>query len=506
MIEQMKETLNSDGYNVAYSENGAKMYATTGKNLLDLFFKIPMFRKFKAGKLPNGSNLQNLFMPALTENRELFAKFMFYLRDVRGGVGERDMFRNMFLWFADNYPQEATKLIGFIPEFGRWDDLVFIAVNTRSNEVCEAAFNIIKAQLEADKTSDHPSLLAKWMPSINAGNKAKSDAKFVISKLGIISADYRKMLAELRKKIDIVETHIASKTYGEIDYEKVPSVANTRYANLFLKYDEDRRRAYLGALVKGEAKINASAVFPHDIWKKLHESNCDRTTVNEMWKNLPDFVEGDTGTLVVRDGSGSMTVRLPNSTTQVLDIASALSVYFAERMTGEFKGKFITFSSNPQLVDISGAKNLYEAYSILRSYNDCSNTDIEKTFDLVLDTAVRHQIPQSELPKQLLIISDMEFDYAHSVGYYSQRVDDDTLFTTIAKKYERAGYQLPKLVFWNVNSRTGAIPMTQNPNGVILVAGYSPAICKMVLSEETDPYLALVKVLMGERYSQITLG
>lgn len=504
MIEELKETLNSDAYNVKHSENGAVMYSTTGKNLLDLFFKIPMFRKYKAGKLPEGSDLQLLFMPALTENRELFAKFMFYLRDVRGGVGERDMFRNMFLWFANNYPQEAEKLVGFIPEFGRWDDLVFIAVNTSNESVCDAAFSIIKAQLEADKESEHPSLLAKWLPSINAGNKAKSDAKFVIAKLGIISADYRKTLAELRKRIDIVETHIASKSYGDIDYEKVPSVANTRYNNLFLKYDEDRRRAFLAALVKGEAKINASAVFPHDIYKKCHERNCDKTTINEMWKALPDFVQGASGTIVVRDGSGSMTVRIPNSTTTALDVASALSVYFSEKLSGEFKDKFITFSENPRLVDLSGAKDLYEKYSIVERYTECANTDIEKTFDLVLDTAVRHQIPQEELPKQILIISDMEFDYAHRVNW--QTPNDEQLFTTIAKKYAAAGYKLPKCVFWNVNSRTGAIPMTQNENGVILVAGYSTAIAKMVLCEETDPYLALVNVLMGERYSQITLG
>ena len=504
MIEEIKETLNSDAYNVAYSENGAKMYRTTGKCLLDLFFKVPMFRKYKAGALPKDGDLYNLFMPAFAENRELFAKFMFFLRDARGGVGERDMFRNIFLWFSDNYPQEAVKVIRHIPNFGRWDDLVFIAVYTNDESVSEIATNIIKAQLEADMNTEHPSLLAKWMPSANAGNKAKSEAKVMMRKLELISADYRRMLSALRKKIDIVETHIASKSYGDIDYEKVPSVANTRYANLFLKYDETRRRSYLDALVKGEAKINASAVFPHDIYKKCGECGCDKTTINEMWKALPDFVDGDMGTLVVRDGSGSMTVRIANSTTTALDIASALCVYFSERMTGEFKDKFITFSDNPRLVDLSNGKDICEKYRILKTFNECSSTDIEKTFDLVLDTAVRHKIPQSEMPRQILIISDMEFNYAHSI--LGVPTNDEQLFTTIAKKYADAGYKLPKCVFWNVNSRTGAIPMKENEQGVVLVAGYSPAICKMVLTEEVDPYLALVKELMGERYSEITLG
>ena len=189
----------------------------------------------------------------------------------------------------------------------------------------------------------------------------------------------------------------------------------------------------------------------------------------------------------------------------MLDIASALSIYFAERMKGEFHNKFITFSSRPELVDLSGTKDLYEKYKILRTHNDCSNTDIEATFDLILETAVRHHIPQDEMPKQILIISDMEFDCAHRLDW-GRPNNDDQLFRVIAKKYADMGYQLPKLVFWNVNSRTGAIPMTQNPNGVILVAGYSPAICKMVLSEETDPYMALVKELMSERYAIITLN
>jgi len=241
-------------------------------------------------------------------------------------------------------------------------------------------------------------------------------------------------------------------------------------------------------------KINAAASFPHDVWKLIRR---EPQTAEQMWKALPDFVKGDSKTLVVRDGSGSMTCTIPNSTTTALDVASSLCVYFSERMTGEFKNKFITFSARPRLVELGDNTSLKDKMWLLERYDECSNTNIEATFQLVLDTAVNNNLKQEELPTSLLIVSDMEFDYATSGRA------DDKLFTTIRKKWEAAGYQLPRLVFWNVNSRTGAIPMTQNKNGVILISGFSAALCNMVLSEETDPYLALVKVLNTDRYNPV---
>lgn len=495
MIEELKkEILNGENTNIAFSENGAKMNATTGKNLLDMSFKIPSMR---TGGMRMVSNLSKL---AFMESPELFIRFMFYLRDIRGGIGERDSFRNSFLWLSENQPEIAAKLLPFIPEYGRWDDLVWIAIHTKNEQVMETAVKIIANQMKEDKGRDNVSLLGKWLPSVNAGLKSASEAKTLIKLINkvygtkINAAYYRKTVSLLRKKANVVERNIAAKTYGDINYEAVPSLANTRYARLFLKYDENRRRAYLDSLAKGDKKINAAASFPHDVWKLIRR---EPQTAEQMWKSLPDFVKGDAKTLVVRDGSGSMTCNIPNSTTSALDVASALCVYFSERMTGEFKNKFITFSSRPQLVELGDNTSLEDKMWLLDRYDDCSNTNIEATFQLVLDTAVNNNLKQEELPTSLLIVSDMEFDYA------TQGHPDDKLFTTIRKKWEAAGYQLPRLVFWNVNSRTGAIPMTQNKNGVILISGFSAALCNMVLSEETDPYLALVKVLNGERYNPI---
>ncbi len=506
-VEQLNGELLTSEFNVAHSENGARMYKTTGKALLDLSFKAPQLRATK----PNlDTHTECELAKAEAESRELFVKFLFFLRDARGGIGERNAFRNTFLWFCNNHPEDACKLLKFVPEYGRWDDLTYILYNTTSVNVKNKIVAIVSEQFASDIKSENPSLMGKWLPSINAGKKSKSFAKALIAEMNkngvaMNDAEYRKNLSQLRKKIQIVETNITEKNYEGIDYERVPSVANTRYANLFMKYDANRRKAYLDSLVKGEKKINASVSFPHDIYKLV---NSDRQTAEAMWNALPDFVDGDCKTLVVRDGSGSMLTKIQNSTTTALDVASALCVYFSERMSGEFHNTFITFSNDPKLVKFREGMSLYDKAKYLRNYNDCSNTNIEKTFDLVLNTAVSNHLSQEEMPGQLLIVSDMEFNgastcYDYSTGRYDSV--DANLFEHTAQKYAEYGYKLPKLVFWNVNSRTGAIPVIENELGVTLVSGYSASLCKMVLSEETDPWKTLLNVLLSDRYAQITL-
>ena len=491
MIEELKrEIISNDNSNVAYSEKGAKMNSSTGKNLLDLSFKVPSMRTWPDSRINKSSDA------AYRENRELFVRFMFYLRDVLGGIGERDTFRRMFVWFSKENPAAAEKLLRYLPAYGRWDDLVHVALNTKSAGVAAEAARVIAGQIKTDLESDNVSLLGKWLPSVNAGKKSAADARKLVSlinktyKCSMNAAYYRKAVSKLRAKAGIVEHHIAAKTYGDINYEAVPSLANTRYSKLFLKYDEKRRREYLESVSKGEKKINSSAAFPHDIWRKVSVND---NTADEMWKALPNFITNDSRVLVVRDGSGSMLSRIPNSVATAMDVASSLCVYFAERLTGEFHNKFITFSSYPDLVELPEG-TLYQKKRFLNRYDDCSNTDIEATFQLILDTAVKNQMKQEDLPDTLLIVSDMEFDSA-TYGDRSKK-----LFNNISERWSDAGYKMPKLVFWNVNSRTETIPMTQNENGVILVSGFSAAICKTVLSNETDPYKALVKALMNARY------
>ena len=515
MLNELKQTLMNENNNVAITENGAVMYETTGKNILDLMWKVPSFRSIGKGKI--SSEIENQLTRSYYENKEVFAKFLFYLRDVRGGMGERNTFRNFYLWYAGQDKPNALNLMKWLPEYGRWDDLVWMVSHAEDKDVKECCAKLLVVQFGNDINSENPSLLGKWLPSVNAGKESKKEAKRllkVFSSVGfdIKESEYRKCLAKLRKKIDIVETHIAEKDYSTIDYERVPSVANVYYKDMFLKYDGYRREKYLESLASGNAKINASAVFPHDIYRKvLYRSYAvEDQTLEQMWKNLPDFVNGKDGVLVVRDGSDSMLTKLPNSNVTALDVASALCIYFAERLSGEFKNKFITFSSRPQLVELDNCTTLMAKKKLLNCYDDCSNTDIEATFDLILETAVSHNMKQEDLPSAVLIVSDMEFDgattmWSWNISSRELELKYVNLFKVIEAKFAGKGYKMPKLVFWNVCSRTNAIPVTQNEYGVVLVSGFSVNICKMVLTNKLDPYKALLEQLYSPRYENIKL-
>lgn len=317
------------------------------------------------------------------------------------------------------------------------------------------------------------------------------------------------MLSEMREYINVVERIISSGEWGDVDYSAVPSKANLLYKNAFLKHDEERRLAYLESLSKGETKINSSVLFPHDIVHKYFEGCAfldkrpkkNDVALEEMWKALPDYVNGAGNTICVADGSFSMTVTIGGSSTQALEVANALAIYFSERCSGEFKDKYITFSDKPKFVDLSNGRSLREKLEISRRHNECSNTNIEAVFTLILNAALHNNIEQKDMPKNILILSDMEFDScAYGCNY---KKADETLFDKIRNEYEEHGYKLPRLVFWNLNSRTGTIPVKENKLGVALVSGFSPTITKMVLSNELDPFKCLLEQINSTRYDAV---
>jgi hypothetical protein len=316
---------------------------------------------------------------------------------------------------------------------------------------------------------------------------------------------YRKTLAKLRVVIDITETKMSAKQWGAIDYSRVPSKANANYKDAFLKHDFDRRTAFLGKAVTGEVKVNAKTLAPHEIvhkyidssgWYRRVQRQVD-TTLEVLWKNLPTNFDMQGSTMVVADGSGSMTSTINGTNVTALSVANALAIYFAERAKGAYANKYITFSNNPQYVDFSDCKTLRDKISEALDHSEVASTNVEAVFNLVLNTALQYGLKQSDLPAQILILSDMEFNSA--VGYGFNR----TLMETIAARYARHGYKLPKLVFWNIMSRTGTIPVRENELGVSLVSGFSANIMKMVMANETDPYVQLVKLLKGKRYEVI---
>lgn len=487
--------------NVSTTENGAKGYKTTGKSILDFNFKIASYRSRTEKEILND------FKDVWFEDKELALKFLFYIRDVREGVGERRLFRAVLPEIAY---QLDERVFDWVAEYGRYDDLFVFFGTELELKMIEYVKNQLLEDTQNVQKNKSISLLAKWMPSINTSCKETRElAKKFIKSFGLNEKTYRKMLSGLRHYLDVVEKKCCANKWGEIEYSKVPSQANLKYKDAFIKHDPEGRAKYLQDLVKGETKINSSVTFPHDIVSKY---DADRnyvpvdTTLEEMWKALPDYVDGNTNTLVVRDGSGSMCCSLGNTNTTALDIATALSIYFSERCSGDFKDKFITFSRTPKFINLSRFETLRDKLERCYQEDDCSNTNLESTFDLVLKVAVKNNLKQEEIPN-LLIISDMEFDAA-TCNYSivnTWKSADEKLFETIRYKFKEAGYELPKLIFWNVNSRTNTIPVVQNDLGVILVSGFSPAITKMVLSEETDPYKALLKEITSERYKQVTL-
>ena len=510
-MNAVRQTLNNE-YNVSITENGAVGYRTTGKELLDLNFAIASLRKM------TDAEVAKRFRKAFCENQILAMKWLFYARDARQGCGERRLFRVVLEDLVKSNPEMVIPVINLIPEYGRYDDMWCLLDD---KECANVIYQIVDSQLKQDwenMAAKKPiSLIAKWMPSINASSaKTKEYGKKLCKALKMTEREYRKALSKLRAYLDVVEVKMSDKNWSEIKYEAVPSRANLIYNSAFLRNDEARRREYLGKLEKGETKINASTLFPHDIVHKYMSGGsmwssrlkAKDATIEALWKALPDTVKGCGNTIVVADGSGSMTTTVDNnSRVTALEVANALAIYFAERSSGQFKDKYITFSERPQFVDFSNCKTLHDKLHTALMHNEVANTNIEKVFDLILTSAVNNHMHQEDLPKNILIISDMEFDSCASCGSntdrWSRTRPTQRLFDVIAQKYARAGYKMPRLVFWNVNSRTGTIPVKENDLGVALVSGFSVNVAKMVMSGKTDPFECLLETLNSERYAPV---
>lgn len=509
-MNALKNTLDEDA-NVSLTENGAIGYRTSGKALLDINFAVSSLRS------ASENEIARKFIAAFAEDKVLAVKWLFFARDARQGLGERRLFRVILSSIVKSNPEIVQSVIELVPEYGRWDDLLCL-LDCDNTQIADSVINLISHQLAADlencKANKPISLLAKWLPSTNASSaQTKKYARQICKALHFTERNYRKILSQLRAYLKVVEVNMSAKQWSEIEYDTVPSRANLIYNNAFLRNDEERRRAYLGSLEKGEVKINASVLYPHDIAHKYGFgysgiNKAKDATVEALWKALPDTVKGCGNTIVVADGSGSMTSAVGGgSSVRALEVAAALAIYFAEHSSGEFKDKYITFSENPRFVDFSHCTSLHDKLRVAYSHDEVANTNIEKVFDLILTTAIRNHSKQEDLPKNILIISDMEFDSCATSGtttpngYWEPCIAPDAkLFNNIKQRYRDAGYQMPRLIFWNVCSRTGTIPIKENDLGVALVSGFSTNVAKMVMSGKLDPYECLLETLNSERY------
>lgn len=481
------------------TENGAIGYGTTGKALVDLNFAAASLRNEEEGRIINR------FIHAFYEDRVLAIKWLFFLRDIRGGLGERRSFRIIIRHLAEGFPAMVSGLAEITAQYGRFDDLLCLLETPAE----EKALTVLKTQLLEDvknmEAGGGISLCAKWMPSNNTSSKTSKETAAKLQRfMGLTAREYRKLLASLRAYLNVTESFMSANRWDEIDYAKVASKANILYRNAFLSHDETRRKCYLEAVKSNRAVMHADVLMPHDIVTRYVKIAGWRVslpaldvTLEALWSNLSDKVEGAENVLCVVDGSGSMMCPVGDGSTTALHVSNALGIYFAERLKGVYKNKFITFSSRPEYVDLSVCRTLKEKLELAFSHCDCTNTNIEATFMLVLETAVRNRLRQEELPRTILVISDMEFDCA------ARGVGTKTLFDSIKERFASYGYRTPKLVFWNVNSRTNVIPVRENELGVGLVSGFSVNVCNMVLSNELNPYACLKKILNSERYRKV---
>ena len=499
----------------SYTLNDATAYRTSGSTLVDLNFSVSSLRQaavdfygkskhnryfYSADGTMDAVEALRLFITSYEEDPLYTMKWLMYVRHIKIGLGERDVFRMMLTKIGDLHPEMALQfIIGTeLWSYGRWDDVLRIFFDTTSTILHDGLGELIANQFRRDVMGcglgDSISLLAKWMPSNNTSSKQKrSEAVILQSLLHLSAREYRKILSKLREYLSVVDRQASLNQWNNINYNHVPSKANLKYRSAFLKHDEERRKAYLTSLQKGDdaVKINANSMFLYDIvqayvekrgyWGEILKPYDE--TLEQLWsaQEAPKDYED---ILIIRDGSASMCQHLTgNSSVTALSVADSIALYCSQHNNNKsFKNRFITFSNRPQMVDISMCQTLRDKLRRLHRFDDYSNTDIEATFDLILDTAVKNHLRQDELPSSCLIISDMQFDQATQHKY------NTTVIESCRRKFEALGYTMPRLIFWNVSVYAhNTIPVQMHPSGVILVSGFSKSIVDMVVSRELNP-------------------
>ena len=493
--------------NYTYTENGAVTHKTTKSDLLD------MFAMGAAMRTRSDEDVILMFRKAFKENPVYALKCLFYIRDVRGGQGERRFFRVVMKDLAKFDTAAARRNLKFVPEFGRWDDLyVFVGTPLEAD-----ALQIMKDQLALDVECKTPSLLAKWLKSENTSSvESRRLGNITREFFGMSHKQYRKTLSILRERINVLERLMSEGRWDEIEFDKIPSKAGMKYKNAFARHDLERAKnenvqTYADFAKDNTKKVNAKALYPYEC---VHEAlnimgnqqgwssrghhvaldDTQRLMINKYWDNLADYFNGATfNGIALVDTSGSM------SGTPI-EVAISLGLYCAEKNQGAFANHFISFESNPHWIETSGVDFCDKVYRITGAEWGGS-TNVEAAMDLILNVAKQNGCSQDEIPQNLVIISDMEFNYCVTSNNYGRGNVNDTLFEKIAAKYRANGYEMPHVIFWNVNARQANIPMLGNGN-VSFVSGFSPSIFETIMSGKTG-YDLMMEKLDSERYAQI---
>lgn len=492
--------------NYGYTENGAVKHTSTNSAVCDMFAFGAAYRS------RTDADCILLFKKAFEENAELALKCLFWIRDCRGGAGERRFFRTCIKWLATEHPEAVKRNLAFIPEMGRWDDLYELVDTPLENDF----FNMIKTQLEKDmedimtgKPNIGVSLVAKWLKSENSSSQeTKRLAKRTREALGLTARTYRKTLSKLREHIKVLERLMSANRWDEIDFSKIPSKAGLIYRNAFARRDmiAEKYRAFAKSKT---TKVNAGTLYPYEIVSKALGvdysplDDTERLMVNKYWENLPDYLDGkDCSMMCVVDTSGSM-YGTP------IEVAISLGMYCAERLNGPFKDHYISFASRPQLIDIKGVDFVDKVSRIFKT-NLCDNTNLIAVFDLLLSIACKSDVKKEDIPKTIVVISDMEIDaasgnswrYRPSFPVYDEWTKESaaTEMEKIRQKWENYGFELPRLIYWNVNARNETI-LDAGPK-VSFVSGMSPTLFKSILTGKNG-YDLMIETICAERYSNI---
>ena len=505
-------------YNYTTTENGAITHKSTKSDLLD------MFAMGAAMRTRSDEDVILMFQKAFAENPTYALKCLFYIRDVRGGQGERRFFRVCMKNLATKNPQAAARNLELIPEFGRWDDL-YIFVGTPLED---QAFAFMKKQLVLDVQCKTPSLLAKWLKSENTSSaESRRLAGKTRIALGMSHKQYRKTLSILRQRINVLERLMSAGKWDEIEFDKIPSRAGMIYKNAFARHDLERAKSekevqtYADFAKDTTTKVNAKVLYPYECVAEAVkaagigygygysyrattyvDANTNRAMVNKYWDNLADYFNGAAfNGLAVVDTSGSMRGSDPSAP---INVAISLGMYCAEKAKGPFAGHYVSFSSQPQLISVEGVDFVDKVKRIYQT-NLCQNTDIEATFDMLLNVAITNRCKQEDLPQNIIVISDMEFDQG-TYQYYSRNNinsrNASTLMENIARKWAAAGYKMPHLIYWNVQARQANIPQDLGNGGVSYVSGFSPSIFQTIMTGKTG-YDLMMEKLNSERYAKV---
>ena len=471
------------------TENGAVALNTTGDKLLDFYATVGALRG--ADEL----RIQRLFADAYNEDALLATKIAFYARDVRGGLGERQTFRTIIRYMAEYHPECLRPNLDLIGVYGRYDDMYSLIGTPLEEDMWKA----MKKQFEEDLTNLHAdkavSLLAKWIKTADASSKETRKLGILTAqKLGYPVYNFKRMVRALRRKIGVIESLMSAGRWDEIEYSEVPSRAMMVYRNAFQRHDETRYSAFIDKAVNGEEKINAATLYPYDLIEKVIQYMWNEAVfksdkvVEAQWRQLPNYVEEGTNAIVMADMSQSMYGR-PMAT------AIGLAVYFAERNKGTYHNMWMTFSERPSIQILKG-ETLVQKLSSMNQKGWMNNTDLKAAFDLVLDIAIENNVPKDEIPKSLIVISDMEIDRSGN--------KDWSFYDKMAHKFKKNGYDIPNIVFWNVDSRHDVFHADSTRKGVQLVSGQSASTFKNLLScIGMTPVEAMLKTINSERYEPI---